>query len=316
MSHVGNSHRDTDEILARDTTDFSTLPTPMSPVALALILLSAGFHAVWNALVKVSRDKQAFMWLIQLPSLFAVLPFFLASQAAPIPLIGWAMIVASAIIHVLYAMSLGAAYAGGDLSLVYPLARSAPIFVPFWAVWWLGEHPTTLGFAGIGLVVAGAYILGIEPGRTTRLWEPLLALRRREVQWAWVTALLISFYHITDKVGVGVVSPLRFQYLMAMIRFVLYSVAIVPWKGRQLLEEARIQWRSVVAVSLLQFLAYQLVLTAMTMAAVSYVAAVRQVSVLLAVFTGSVMLREGHLTLRLSAAAAITLGVVLIGWKG
>src|SRR3989304_6289298 len=81
----------------------------MSPTALALILRSAGFHAVWNALVKISRDKQAFMWLIHLPSLVVVLPFFLASEAAPIPPIGWAMIVASAIIHIFYAMSLGAA---------------------------------------------------------------------------------------------------------------------------------------------------------------------------------------------------------------
>ncbi len=288
----------------------------MSLAALALILLSAGFHAAWNALVKVSRDKQAFMWLIQLPSLVMVLPFFLASEAAPIPPIGWAMIVASAIIHIFYAISLGAAYAGGDLSLVYPLARSAPVFVPIWAVWWLGEHPTALGFVGIGLVVVGAYILGIEPGRTRSFWEPLLAFRRRDVQWAWVTALLISLYHITDKVGVAAVSPLRFQYLMALIRFIPYSIPVVPWKGWQLVEEARVGWRSIIAVSLLQFLAYQLVLTAMTMASVSYVAAVRQVSVLLAVYTGSVMLREGYLALRLTAAAAIALGVVLIGWKG
>ena len=288
----------------------------MRPTALALILLSAGFHAIWNAFVKVSRDKQAFMWLIQVPSLILVLPFFLASDPAPVPLLGWVMIAASALIHVLYAMSLGAAYAGGDLSLVYPLARSAPVFVPIWAVWWLDERPTALGFAGIGLVVVGAYILGIDPGRTTRLWEPLLALRRRDVQWAWATALLISLYHITDKVGVAVVSPLRFQYLMALARILLYTGAIVPWKGRQLAEEARIHWRSVVTFSVLQFLAYQLVLIAMTMAPVSYVAAVRQVSVLLAVFTGSVMLREGHLLLRLTAAGAITAGVSLIGWKG
>ena len=288
----------------------------MSLTALLLILLSAGFHAIWNALVKVSGDKQAFMWLIHLPSLVVVLPFFVASKADPIPPIGWLMILSSAIIHILYAMSLGAAYSGGDLSLVYPLARSAPIFVPLWAVWWLGEYPTTLGLMGIGLVVAGAYFLGTEPGRTTRLWEPLLALRRREVRWAWLTALLISLYHITDKVGVALVAPLRFQYLMALMRFVFYSAAIIPWKGRGLLVEARSNWRSIIAVSLLQFLAYQLVLTAMTSALVSYVAAVRQVSVLLAVFTGSVLLREGHLTLRLSAAAAITLGVVLIGWKG
>jgi drug/metabolite transporter (DMT)-like permease len=288
----------------------------MSLAALALILLSAGFHAVWNALVKVSRDKQAFMWLIQLPSLVIVFPFFLASEAAPIPPIGWAMIVASAIIHIFYAISLGAAYAGGDLSLVYPLARSAPVFVPIWAIWWLGERLTIPGVAGIGLVVVGAYILGIEPGRTRTFWEPLLAFRRRDVQWAWATALLISLYHITDKVGVAAVSPLRFQYLMALIRFIPYSIPVVPWKGWQLLEEARVGWRSIIAVSLLQFLAYQLVLTAMTMASVSYVAAVRQVSVLLAVYTGSVMLREGYLALRLTAAAAITLGVILIGWKG
>jgi len=288
----------------------------MSLTALALILLSAGFHAAWNALVKVSRDKQAFLWLVSLPTIILVFPLFLASEAAPIPPIGWAMIVASAVLHIFYAMSLGAAYAGGDLSLVYPLARSAPVFVPIWAVWWLGERPTTLGFGGIGLVVVGAYILGIEPGRTHRLWEPLLAFRRRDVQWAWVTALLISFYHITDKVGVAVVAPLRFQYLMVLIRFLLHSIPIVPWKGWQLVEEARIGWRSVIAVGLLQFLAYQLVLVAMTMAPVSYVAAVRQVSVLGAVFAGSVMLREGHLAVRLTAAAAITLGVILIGWKG
>lgn len=288
----------------------------MSLPALALILLSAGFHAAWNALVKVSRDKQAFLWLIHLPTIVLILPFFLASEATPIPPIGWAMIVASAILHVFYSMSLGAAYAGGDLSLVYPLARSAPVFVPIWAIWWLNEHLTMLGFGGIGLVVVGAYLLGIEPGRTIRICEPLLALRRRDVQWAWVTALLISLYHITDKVGVATVSPLRFQYLMVVIRFALYSIPIVPWKGRQLLVEARTHWRSLLAVSLLQFLAYQLVLSAMTLAPVSYVAAVRQTSVLLAVFTGSVMLREGHLALRLSAALAITLGVVLIGWKG
>jgi drug/metabolite transporter (DMT)-like permease len=288
----------------------------MNRTALALILLSAGFHAIWNALVKRSRDKQAFMWLIHIPSLIVVAPFFLAASAEPIPPIGWAMILASAIIHILYAMSLGAAYSGGDLSLVYPLARSAPVFVPIWAVWWLGEHPTALGYGGIGLVVAGAYILGIEPGRTTRIWEPLLALRRRDVQWAWITALLISLYHITDKVGVAHVAPLRFQYLMALSRFILYCGAIIPWKRWQLLDEAKLHWKSVIAVSLLQFLAYQLVLTAMTTAQVSYVAAVRQVSVLLAVFTGSVMLREGHLLLRMTAAAAITLGVALIGWRG
>ncbi len=288
----------------------------MSLPALALILLSAGFHAIWNALVKVSRDKQAFLWLIHLPTIVLVLPFFLASKADPIPPIGWAMIVASAILHVFYSMSLGAAYAGGDLSRVYPLARSAPVFVPIWAIWWLGERPTVLGLGGIGFVVVGAYLLGIEPGRTTRLWEPLLALRRRDVQWAWVTALLISLYHVTDKVGVAAVAPLRFQYLMVLIRFALYTVPIVPWKGRKLLEEARTHWRSLISVSLLQFLAYQLVLTAMTLAPVSYVAAVRQTSVLLAVLTGSVVLREGDLSIRLCAAVSITLGVVLIGWKG
>ena len=89
----------------------------MSLAALVLILVSAGFHATWNALVKVSRDKQAFLWLIHLPTLVVILPFFLASASAPIPPLGWAMIGASALIHVLYSMSLGAAYASGDLSL-------------------------------------------------------------------------------------------------------------------------------------------------------------------------------------------------------
>jgi drug/metabolite transporter (DMT)-like permease len=72
----------------------------------------------------------------------------------------------------------------------------------------------------------------------------------------------------------------------------------------------------IIAESLLQFLACQRVLTAMTMGPVSYAAAVRQSDVPLAVVAGSVVLREAHLALRLAAASAITLGVILIGWKG
>ena len=65
-------------------------------------------------------------------------------------------------------------------------------------------------------------------------------------------------------------------------------------------------------VALVGPLAYIMVLIAMTFTPVSYVAPLREVSVLFAVIMGARLLREGAIKSRLVAATVIAVGVALM----
>ena len=70
--------------------------------------------------------------------------------------------VATVVIHAVYFSALARAYAAGDLSLVYPVARGLGVaLVPLLAFLFLDERLSPMGALGIALVVAG--IAGMEP---------------------------------------------------------------------------------------------------------------------------------------------------------
>ena len=77
--------------------------------------------------------------------------------------------------------------------------------------------------------------------------------------------------------------------------------------------EWRDHWRLVLGVGILSPLAYLLVLTALTFSPVSYVAPMRESSVLIGTLIGARLLSEGDTRRRLVGAAIIVAGVVAIG---
>ena len=74
-------------------------------------------------------------------------------------------------------------------------------------------------------------------------------------------------------------------------------------------DEARNHWKIIIFGGLLQFLAYTLVLTALTFSPVSYVGPFREVSILIAVIYGAVVLKEKVTLTR-------ALGAILIAGGG
>lgn len=67
-------------------------------------------------------------------------------------------------------------------------------------------------------------------------------------------------------------------------------------------------------VALLSPLAYILVLSALVFTPVSYVAPVREVSILVGTLLGAQFLGEGALSRRLAAAAVMVLGIALLAF--
>jgi drug/metabolite transporter (DMT)-like permease len=285
----------------------------MSGAALGLVLLAAIAHATWNLLARRAHEKLAFLWCGTLVSSVVFLPlgvWLLLTE--PISPAGWGVVALSAGLEALYYWTLAQAYRYGDLSLVYPIARgTAPILVPILAALFLGERLSALAAAGIGLVVLGTVLIHTRGLGRPRLAALAEVVSQRGTRYALLTGLVIAAYSALDKYGVSLVPPLLYGYLL----FAGLTLTLLPLVLRQpqaLAAEWKLHRGSIVTVGLLAPGSYLLVLFALTLAPVSYVAAAREVSVVLAAVLGMLVLKEGYGRQRLLGSTAIAGGLMLL----
>ena len=282
----------------------------MTPLGLGLVLAAAVCHAVWNYHFKRIGGNVETLFLVSLAASALYLPLALhvlhLGLDAPGPL-AWGLIVGSALLHTGYFLLLQRGYRNGDLSLVYPTARSTgPVLSAGFAVLVLGEVIGAQAGLGALLVVGG--ILGLTGGglaRARRAGPSLL--------YGVATGATIGAYTVWDAhaVAAAAVPPLLLDYGSNLLRTAL----LLPAALRRPNETGR-QWRAhaprILLVGLLSPLAYILVLQALTFTPVVYVAPLRETSVLLSVLLGSWLLREGDLGRRLGWAAVILVGAALL----
>jgi drug/metabolite transporter (DMT)-like permease len=279
-------------------------------LALALVLFSAFIHASWNFLLKKSGGGAGLITAASALSLAVYLPivavaaWFSHYQLQPIHL---ALMLGSGMIHTLYFLLLDRAYrSGGDLSIVYPLARATgPLLTILVAVLLLGERPGPTAIGGAILIGVSALVLTGNPFA----WHKSEA--RRAVGFALLTGVMIAIYTIWDKASVAtwLIPPLIYDWGCNVFRVCV----LVPFTRRRAPGSVDKAWRerrgTVIAIALLSPLSYILVLTAMVFTPVSLVAPAREVSILFAALMGAHLLREGGLGRRVVAAIGMVLGI-------
>jgi drug/metabolite transporter (DMT)-like permease len=280
----------------------------MTVTALGLVLAAAVLHAAWNLLAKRAGGGAALVWLYGTASAALLTPPAVALLVLRRPDLGptgLAYTVASAVLHVAYFVVLQRGYEHGDLSVVYPIARgTGPVLSTAAAIVLLGERPSFVALAGAALVAMGVFVLA-RPERSSA------ADSRRAVASGLLTGVLIAAYTICDKRAVGEygVSPLVQQWASSMGLCAL----LAPWAIRRREEVGRC-WTAnrldVVLIGVLVPTAYILVLTAMAISPVSYVAPAREVSILFATLMGTHLLSESGSGRRLAAAVMMVVGVV------
>lgn len=174
----------------------------MARVAVLLALISGAAHAAWNALAKVVGKEHAgserLATLVVLT--FGLVTGLLALPAVALPMNALAMPTA-ALPYVLlagagesaYVVSLGIAYARGDLSLTYAISRATALVV-IWPISWLlfGTTPSPLALLGTALV-----LLGIVLSAPPRKADPTSA--RWSVPWTLATGASVGLYHAGYK---------------------------------------------------------------------------------------------------------------------
>ena len=282
---------------------------------MAIVLAAAFLHAGWNYLLKKNQGKIVFVWWFLLIAAVLYLPMFLYYwPQTTIPPLGWSCIVATGLLHGLYFWFLGGAYQRGDLSLVYPISRgSGPLFVPFLAVGLIHERLFLLGILGIALVIFGIYVIHLRSFSGQSFLEPFLAFRGGASLWALCTGGTIAAYSLIDKVGVSVVYPPVYIYLMLVLAWLFLSPYVLAKQQRWLREEWNMNKGTILGLGFVVLFTYMMILFALRISKVSYVAAVREVSIVFSALYGIVWLNERYARQKLVGAVLIALGVVLIG---
>ncbi len=291
----------------------------MSAAALALVLAGACCHAWWNIVAKkAGGGGLPFVWLSGLVSLAVTAPVAAWSwwQGPPSPFGAWMWLAAlsSGAVHGVYSLTLQQGYKVGEFAVVYPVSRgSGPAISVLLAVAWLGERPGAWGTVGILLVLGGVFLSAGGP--RILAGGPPGANRRAGVAWGLATGACIAGYTVIDGWAVKTLgmAPLLFYQASLVFRAALAA----PWALRQpgrLREQWRARPRAILAVGCLSPLAYGLVLTALQTTPLSYVAPVRETSMLIGALAGSRLLGEPLRPAQAAGAALILLGVAGLAW--
>lgn len=273
----------------------------MTPFIFASIMCAAALHASWNAVLRDGSDR---LWSMTLMMIAITGVTALALAFVPWPnTASWPYVIASAIIHTFYNLSLVRTYRSGDLGETYPISRgSSPVLVALGAAVFAHEALNVVSSIGVALVSCGILSLAIQSRK----------LRADFLPAALTTGVLIGAYTVIDGIGVRL-SGDSLAYTNSM--FLLWSITMPPifyaMRGKP---PPYSKTQTVMALSggVISILAYGIVIWAMQYGAMGMVSALRETSVVFAAIIGRIFLKEKLSARRIASCLAIAAGAACL----
>ena len=290
----------------------------MSAAAFALVITAGLLHSIWNIAAKRAGGDEHFALIAGLLLVLIWAPVGVWAGWGVLAQWGWrawGVVLASAIVHLIYFQTLLRGYRLSDLTVVYPIARgSGPLLSSLGAVLLLGEAIGLVGSAGIAAVTLGVFLIAGGPALWAKAHDPAQRMRvLAGLRYGAATGALIAGYTLIDGYAVKVLllAPVLVDYLGNVFRLPFLLPA--AWRDPAAFALAcRVQWRYALVVAVLGPLGYVMVLYAVRMAPLSHVAPAREVSMLFAALLGGRLLGEGDRGLRIAGALCIAGGVAAL----
>jgi drug/metabolite transporter (DMT)-like permease len=247
-----------------------------------------------------SRDAQSsaagmLVWGVALLAVPALLTGGVSSEAIP-------FIAGSAALELVYFVLLARAYAGGELSVIYPIARgSAPVVVLVFGAIALNEGVSAGAAAGVLAIAAGVILVGVSAFRFHLATENAPPLR--DVWFGLAIGVVIASYTLVDSEAVEHADPI------AYLALVIAPCALVyPFVAKT---RPDLSPRTALTAAA-TFGAFLMVLAAFRLAPAAPVAAVRETSVVIAAILAAVVLHEHVGPRRIAGAILVAAGVAAI----
>lgn len=211
--------------------------------------------------------------------------------------------VVSGLIHTAYFAFLAMAYEHGAISVVYPVARGSGIaMIGLFAWLLLKEDISQMGAAGILLISAGILSLGRHRAEGSM----------KGFYLALAVGLSIVSYSLVDKMGVRYLHPVIYIWITWIVAALVLTPFILPRYRNRLLPLIKEYGLYGLIIGGGSIGAYLMILFALTSAPVSYVAATRELAIVLGVAAGLIFLREKVTVYKIIGIAAILLGIIFV----
>ena len=276
----------------------------MDPIVFTAVILASFFHATWNGMVKKHSNKVTALSAVILghvPMSIIAIIFLPMPSFKSLP-----YIIASAFIHQGYNWFLLKSYNLGDLTKVYPIARGfGPIIATIISIFFLGLVISKASVISISLVCVGIITIGLFGYKVIN--------NLKIVKYSLITGIFIGLYSIIDgygaRVSLSAISYMSWGFILSSILFpILLKINKYDNIFKNIINDGKaIFWIG----GSISYLVYGVVIWGFTKAPIPMVSALRESSIVFAIFIGFFFLDE-----KINLAKLISITLIFVGVVG
>ena len=275
----------------------------MDTVVFLIVLFSAFLHAIWNSMASKYKDKNVSIGAIvygHVPLCILAVIFFPAPSVESFP-----YIFLSAIIHQGYQNFLLTAYQTGKFTTVYPVARGfGPLVATVISIIFLGVYLKAFTIISILFISTGVILIG--------LFSKSVIKNNKILYTSLATGVFIGIYSVIDGQGARISgSAISYMSWVFILSALFFPIVLHFRKQKNILKKTLTKGKTVFWVGgTFSYLAYVITVWAFTKAPVPMVTALRESSILFAIFIGYFYLKDKINIYKIVSILMIFLGVL------
>jgi len=275
----------------------------MNNTVFLLVLFSAVLHAVWNSMASKYKNKN-----VSIPAIvYGHVPACLVAVIIlPMPSIeSFPYIILSALIHQGYQNFLLTAYQMGKFTTVYPVARGfGPLVATIISIIFFGVYLKVFTLLSILLISAGVIFIGLFSKSVLKNYKILYT--------SLGTGFFIGIYSVVDGYGARMsMSAISYMSWVFIISALIFPIVLKIRKQKNILKKTLTEGKVVFWVGgFFSYIAYVITVWAFTKAPIPMVSALRESSIIFAIFIGYFYLKEKINIYKIISILLIFLGVV------
>ena len=268
-----------------------------------IVLFSAVLHALWNSMASKYKNKN-----VSIPAIvYGHVPAcIIAVIVLPLPSVdSIPYIILSAIIHQGYQNFLLVAYQSGKFTTVYPVARGfGPLVATLISIFVLGIYLKTYTLISILLISSGIMLIGLFSKSVIKNYKILYT--------SLATGIFIGIYSIIDGYGARASgSAISYMSWVFILSALIFPLVLRFRNQKNILRKTLSEGKTIFWLGgFFSYIAYVITVWAFTKAPIPIVSALRESSILVAMFIGYFFLKEKINTYKIISIILIFSGVI------